>query len=311
MFTIKQAAARAGVEPATLRAWETRYAVVSPRRSAGGYRVYSEDEVARLRHMAELIGAGWSAAQAAEKVKSAGVPGDARPADVGVDPEVLVRCAAEFDAALLTAALDQAFARASFETVVAEWLLPGLQALGVAWTDGRITIAGEHFVTAALQRRLSIAYEAAGNPVAGPVVLIGLPPDSRHELGVLVFATMLRRLGVRTRYVGADLPLEAWRDAAASPDVALVVLAAPMDADARSVTATAGAIAAARPDLPVLVGGASQDEVPGVDHLGHDMLTAARDLAARVHGTAQTVADRRRPDDLVIPAMASKAGDSA
>jgi MerR family transcriptional regulator, light-induced transcriptional regulator len=293
VFTIKQAAARAGVEPSTLRAWEQRYGVVTPRRSAGGYRVYSEAEVATLRSMAELIDQGWSAAQAAEKVRSsaaaAPVPGVVAD-EIGTDPEVLVRCATDFDAHLLTSALDQAFARASFETVVAQWLLPGLQALGTAWADGRVTIAGEHFVTAAVQRRLSMSYEAAGNSVVGPVVLIGLPPDSRHELGVLVFATLLRRLGVRTRYVGADLPLDAWADAASAPEVAVVVLAAPMDVDARSVADTVDAIRAAREDLPVLVGGASQDAVTDVAHLGHDMLRAARDLAQRLHGSPQTVA---------------------
>ena len=40
----------------------------------------------------------------------------------------------------------------------------------------------------------------------GSITLLG-------ELGVLTFATLLRRQGVRTRYVGADLPAEAWRDA--------------------------------------------------------------------------------------------------
>src|SRR5919206_4378549 len=181
MFTIKQAAERVGVEASTLRAWEHRYGVVTPRRSSGGYRVYDEDDVARLRSMADLIRTGWSAAQAAESVK-----GSVAPTSQALgDPAVLVRCGAEFDAALLTRALDQAFARGSFETVVSQWLLPGLRDLGAGWADGSVTIAGEHFVTAAVQRRLAIAYEAAGNPVAGPLVLIGLPPDARHELGVL------------------------------------------------------------------------------------------------------------------------------
>jgi MerR family transcriptional regulator, light-induced transcriptional regulator len=290
MFTIKQAAARVGVEPSTLRAWEQRYAVVSPRRSTGGYRVYDEADVARLRSMAALITEGWSAAQAAEKVKSETPETPETRAALDLDPEVLVRCGEEFDASLLSRALDDAFGRGSFEHVVAEWVLPGLQALGEGWASGRISIAGEHFVTAAVQRRLGMAYEAAGNPVAGPLVLIGLPPDSRHELGVLIFATLMRRLGIRTRYVGADLPVESWVAAVRATEPDAVVLAAPMDVDAASVQATVAALCEAEPELRIFVGGARQDDVADVERLGHDVLGAARDLATRLQGLPQTAA---------------------
>lgn len=286
MYTIKQAAARVGVETSTLRAWEQRYDVVSPRRSTGGYRVYDDDEITRLRTMKNLIGQGWSAAQAAERVKG---DGSLSVAAMTLDPEVLVRCGEEFDATLLTQSLDQAFARGSFESVVSEWLLPGLAALGAGWASGRVSIAGEHFVTAAVQRRLSLAYEAAANPVSGPVVLIGLPPDSRHELGVLIFATLMRRLGVRTRYVGADLPITDWLVGARTVDPAAVVLAAPMDTDVANVRKAVEAIAGQLPDLPIFVGGACQDDVPEVDRLGHDIVAAARHLAARLQGLPQTV----------------------
>lgn len=286
MYTIKQAAARVGVETSTLRAWEQRYGVVTPRRSSGGYRVYGDDELTRLRTMKDLIGQGWSAAQAAEKVKG---DGSVTAAALTLDPEVLVRCGEDFDASLLTQALDQAFGRASFENVVSEWLLPGLSALGAGWADGRVSIAGEHFVTAAVQRRLSLAYEAAANPVSGPVVLIGLPPDSRHELGVLIFATLMRRLGVRTRYVGGDLPIADWLLAARTIEPSAAVLAAPMDTDVPGVQATVEAIAARRPDLAVFVGGACQDDVSGAERLGHDVVAAARQLATRLQELPQTV----------------------
>jgi MerR family transcriptional regulator, light-induced transcriptional regulator len=290
MYTIKQAAGMVGVEPSSLRAWEQRYGVVSPRRSSGGYRVYDDSDVARLRSMAGLIQSGWSAAQAAERAKGEQMPVASMAMTTELGPEVLVRCAEDFDAQLLTRALDQAFAHSSFEHVVAEWLLPGLAALGRGWVEGRVTIAGEHFVTAAVQRRVGSAYEAAGNPVAGPLVLIGLPPDSRHELGVLIYATLLRRLGVRTRYVGGDLPVGDWLLAVRTIEPSAVVLAAPMDVDVHGVEQTVRVITGHRRELPVFVGGASQDSVEGATRLGHDMLEAARQLTRRLQGLPVTAA---------------------
>ncbi len=288
MFTIKQAAARVGVESATLRAWEQRYAVVEPQRSPAGYRVYGEADLRVLRTMAGLIQDGWSAAQAAEqalKVESQrrlAEPTARESSGFDTGPEILVECGERFDAALLTRVLDDVFSRASFETVVTQWMLPGLEAMGRAWLDGRLTIAGEHFVTAAIQRRLGMAFEAAGNPTGGPLVLVGLPAESRHELGVLTFATLMRRQGVRTRYVGADLPCEAWVSAVTQTDPDAVVLGVPMDADVLSVEQTVAAIREVRPEVDIYVGGGRQSAVTGVHQLGDDILEAADQLRARL-----------------------------
>ena len=51
MYTIKQAAARTGLNVPTIRAWERRYGVVSPTRTAAGYRLYDGTDVRRLQPM--------------------------------------------------------------------------------------------------------------------------------------------------------------------------------------------------------------------------------------------------------------------
>ena len=88
MFTIKQAAARVGVEPATLRAWEQRYGVVSPQRSQAGYRVYGDADLRVLRAMSSLIQEGWSAAQAAEQAVKVEAQGERIPLDAQRDASV-------------------------------------------------------------------------------------------------------------------------------------------------------------------------------------------------------------------------------
>jgi CheY-like chemotaxis protein len=49
---------------ATIRNWEQRYAAVVPERSAGGQRLYSRDQVERLRFVASQVARGLSAADA-------------------------------------------------------------------------------------------------------------------------------------------------------------------------------------------------------------------------------------------------------
>lgn len=57
VYVISVAAELAGVHPQTLRIYERR-GLVSPARTSGGNRRYSEADIARLRRIAELASAG-------------------------------------------------------------------------------------------------------------------------------------------------------------------------------------------------------------------------------------------------------------
>src|SRR3954447_1129498 len=65
---IGEAARRLGMSPELLRAWETRYGIPVPERTAGGLRVYPEAELDRLRVMRDLVAEGMAPAEAARAV---------------------------------------------------------------------------------------------------------------------------------------------------------------------------------------------------------------------------------------------------
>src|SRR3954465_5974966 len=62
---------RSGVSPHVLRAWERRYGLLRPTRSSGGLRLYSGDDLKRVRLMREHLGQGAAAAEAAALVTGA------------------------------------------------------------------------------------------------------------------------------------------------------------------------------------------------------------------------------------------------
>jgi DNA-binding transcriptional MerR regulator len=72
---IGQLAKRTGVSPELLRAWEQRYGLLQPTRTAGGFRLYSAADEARVQGMQSLVSGGLAAAQAARLILS-----DAEPA---------------------------------------------------------------------------------------------------------------------------------------------------------------------------------------------------------------------------------------
>jgi PAS domain-containing protein len=57
-FSIGEVAAMLGMTPSTIRVWERRYGVLQPRRTGGGRRRYTVDDVAELHRIKVLLAAG-------------------------------------------------------------------------------------------------------------------------------------------------------------------------------------------------------------------------------------------------------------
>ena len=64
VYNIKAVAEATGLPAATLRAWERRYGALAPSRTEGGYRLYSERDIALLIWLKERIDEGMTISQA-------------------------------------------------------------------------------------------------------------------------------------------------------------------------------------------------------------------------------------------------------
>lgn len=68
---IGELATKVGVTTHVLRAWESRYGLLTPGRSAGGYRLYGWEDERRVREVVALRAAGVSATEACRRVLEA------------------------------------------------------------------------------------------------------------------------------------------------------------------------------------------------------------------------------------------------
>jgi len=293
MYTISEAASRAGVTTDVLRAWERRYQIVEPRRTPSGYRQYDDAAIRRVRAMRRMVEEGWTPSAAAESLRDvvdADLP-DAEPRpgespgteDVDDLCDRFVRAAADMEPAALQAVLDEMGARASFEPMVDRYLFPALHALGDAWQAGTVSVAAEHAASAAVQRWIGAAYDAAGTnrPAARPI-LVGLTAGARHELAALAFATAARRAGLAVHYIGADVPAADWLRAARATTASAAVIGVPTTTDASSARRVVASLRRALPDLLVTLGGEGARGMPRQSVLPGRLPEAVRDLEARL-----------------------------
>jgi DNA-binding transcriptional MerR regulator len=93
VYSIGAVARMLALPVATLRNWEERYGMVVPERSPGGHRLYSSDQVERLRFVAAEVARGLSAADAHRLLAEHGEaaePSRDDDAEAGERPLVLV-----------------------------------------------------------------------------------------------------------------------------------------------------------------------------------------------------------------------------
>ena len=69
-LAIKDLAEQTGVAAGTIRMWEQRYGFPEPARTAGGYRIYTEEDVVTLRRVVAYRDRGLSVPAALERARS-------------------------------------------------------------------------------------------------------------------------------------------------------------------------------------------------------------------------------------------------
>ena len=208
-YRIKRVAHLTGINPATLRAWERRYQLLTPRRSPAGYRLYTDEDVAILARIKRLIDEGLSIGEALERVRQTSLP-----LSPHADGHLLHEVRDEIVEALVT--LDRTRAQTAWDRLapipsmrrIDEVLMPVLREVGERWARGEIGIADEHYASAFAREKLAAIFEEfEGSSAGGPLAVCAGLPGEEHELGLMAAAIHLLEGGWRVIYLGINVPL--------------------------------------------------------------------------------------------------------
>jgi DNA-binding transcriptional MerR regulator len=256
LLRIGELSRRVGVSDHVLRSWESRYGLLWPVRSAGGFRLYSEEDESRIRRMQAYLAAGLSAGEAARLVlREDGFAGtDAAEAAA---PRVAPAPASDLSAALRKSldaldepgaqlALDRLLSDLSLTTVLRDVIVPYLAELGDRWERGTASIGQEHFASNIIRGRLAGLARGWGSG-HGPRALLACPPGELHDMGLVIFGIVLNRNGWRVDYFGMDTPVAEVARCVEAVRPALVVLATTTPQTLEPVRAELAAVARLAP----------------------------------------------------------------
>ena len=304
---------RVGVSAELLRAWERRYELLSPSRTAGGLRLYGDDDERRVMRMLEHLDAGVSAAEAAQLTRAefeevapalvdAGhAAGDGTRASRVLGDE-LRQALDQLDDTRADAALDRLLSGFSLETVLRDAVLPYLHELGERWERrGDEVIAQEHFASALLRGRL-LALGRGWGGGHGPMALLACFPGDQHDLGLICFGLALRGNGWRITFLGPDIPLATITETARLLSPAMVVLTANVSRKAALLSNDLREVAAHAP-LALAGRGVSVDlaKAVGAVYLDEDPIAAAARIAGAPASSRPTTARGRAAKTTMHP----------
>src|SRR5918994_5584076 len=286
VLRIGELSRRSGVSPELLRAWERRYGLLRPVRSAGGLRLYTPADVERVGVMRQHLADGLAAAEAAALALRTGVGDAATPMALRPDAvrDDLADALDRYDEPRAQAILDRLLAVATVDTLLSEVVLPYLRELGERWQRGDVSVAQEHFASSVVRGRLLGLARGWGLGL-GPTAVLACLPGEQHDLGLIAFGLALRSRGWRIVYLGSDAPIETVEEVSRQLDPSLVVLAAVSSERVEPVVTQLRALAGRhRLALGGAVAGNDALEASGALSLSGDPIAEAARVSTLVQG---------------------------
>jgi DNA-binding transcriptional MerR regulator/methylmalonyl-CoA mutase cobalamin-binding subunit len=281
-YPVRLVALRTGLTPHVLRAWERRYGVVSPTRTEGGQRLYSELDIERLRLLRRLTDGGHAIGRigslpVAELVRldeeitreaeSDGLAGESSGGDegeqrrggtVGESTAAAMRAIRRLDADEVQAVLEQAAATLGLPVFIDQVIAPTLARIGHGWAEGSLSVAEEHLATGVIRRVLGSLFRVYHSRGSAPRLVVATPPGQVHEFGALMVAISAAAEGWSVTYLGADLPVPDLVSAVAQTGARAIALSAVYLPEGVDLLTTLRELRAALPArVAVLVGGAA------------------------------------------------------
>jgi len=296
-FRIARVAESTGIAETTLRAWERRYGVPAPERTASGYRLYGQPEVNEVRMMRSLCDEGMAAAEAASQVISRRrAQGPTSPPVSEADPykaTVLAMLASvmNFDVDTFEHEVRRLPLFGGVNTILDRIVVPFLHEVGARWHTGDLSIAHERLATERMSTLLRDFLRLTTNDEpTRERILLACFGDEEHDLGLLVTGIRLATWAYRPVVLGGRIPPRALRSAVLEFAPHMVALSLTIPPDQARARELAEDYSAACGDVPWVVGG---NGAHAIEHLIEKF--GGRTIAAEPERLRAALRDLVRP----------------
>ena len=269
MYSIKQVSEKLDIPAVTIRAWENRYNVVTPTRTEGGHRLYSEKDMETLKWIKTQVHEKNMKISDAVRLLQASPPAPAPPPSqnnkYGELQEKLYQSLVNLDTQEANQIADLAFSMYDYEEVCHNILVHVLYKVGDEWENGSISVAQEHFATQFIINRCTQFLRVLPINPALQKVLAFCPEGEQHQIGLMVFSLFLKKKGHDVIYLGPNTPFEGLADLIKMKDISVVAISMTKPDPIGKVEDWISSTLKMKPSLRFIVGGSCIKDCPKLE----------------------------------------------
>lgn len=222
-FSISELENYTGIKAHTIRKWEERYGVLSPKRTEGNTRYYSDDELRRLLCIASLLDLDYKISALCSmsdsernELLNKHIRGGDRINERSLKLYIneLINTALQFDEVRFNRLYSRCMNDLGAEKAYSNIVYPLLLRLGLMWSTEALAPSQEHFITNQIKIRLNESIANLPLPI-NPLGtwLLFLPEDEFHDIGLTYAYYTIRKARRKVIFLGASVPYGSLKSA--------------------------------------------------------------------------------------------------
>jgi len=217
-FSIRDLENLSGVKAHTIRIWEKRYELLSPKRTATNIRSYDIVSLKKLLNVTFLYNDGHKISKIARLSENEIlqlVEDKSVVSKREYSTKIFKTAMFDFDEALFLTTSDDYISEKSFPEIFFEVFIPLLTDIGVLWQTGAISPTHESFISELIKQKIISNIEKAQKDFTKEdetLFVLFLPYNEIHEIGLLYAKYELILAGFKTVYLGANTPLNSLKE---------------------------------------------------------------------------------------------------
>ncbi|WP_339625009.1 MerR family transcriptional regulator [uncultured Winogradskyella sp.] len=218
-FSIKDLENLTGIKAHTIRIWEKRYNLLTPKRTETNIRYYDLKSFQKMLNVSFLNNNGYKISKIAT-IDENKLPLLVR--EIASQSNIESHAINTFKLAMLN--FDQALFYNTYEILLKEKgfseifydiYIPLLTEIGLLWQTNTITPAHEHFLTTLIRQKILTSTEqvqSAQINKSTKTFVLYLPDNEIHELGLMFINHEIISKGYQSIFLGQSVPLESLTD---------------------------------------------------------------------------------------------------
>lgn len=213
-YSIKDLENFTQIKAHTIRIWEQRYGLLTPKRTDTNIRFYSEDDLKKILNINLLYNSGYKISKIAqlseeeiiEEAKSFILVTET---DKQSEIDAITMLILDFKGTAIKQALETELVKTKLDDLYTDLVLPLLNKIGQLWQVNSINIIHEHYFSNIFREFLiSKIEELKTKPDPLKSALLFLHDHEEHEFGILIYYYLLKLNGYECHYFGQKVPVK-------------------------------------------------------------------------------------------------------